>query len=574
MTTAGNTPASHPRRPARRWPTPSPPTSFDHGADITVALVVSHAQAEDLADRIRRRLAAAGVLHGPSMTGPGWTIDRHYQAGRPDPAAHPPRRPAARHWSTAPSAPSPPSTTTAGHVRTRRRPTRGLPGRVRAGTRADGTPNVSHAWARTVDGAQGGTWDHAHLLGTAALDAYRGYTAQSRSRHPTHTWNTTTVPTVDHGGRLAHQPDPDDQVAAALARIPDTTMAAVDDPWRLDRQLREPSLRTRPCSTANPPTVTMPSRRPSSPRGRRARMAAANDAVNATRHGLDDLGPFAGLTRNGRSQRRGLEDELCRASRARSTPPARSPEPTGASRGSPGPGRPRRPRTGARLAAASDRAGIWDRLDQHWTDVALACVRRRPTTRLRHRPATRRRRHLTSNSPRSARPSHPTAAEISLPPAQASPASSSGVEDGTHRVADASSRTRPAHQSPLATTGPRRTIGRCQQQFDVARGHLADEANFEKVASTRPRRHRAAPRRPSRRAVGDRRPTGPPLRSDRPDRRRTRPDPPRRAGAASSDQPRRLPPRPSWTRPVSPAGRAAWCHQASRLEGHRGSHGR
>src|SRR5215218_9991458 len=112
------------------------------------------------------------------------------------------------------------------------RPDRGEPVRLSAdfvrGTRVDGSPNVSHAWARTVDGAQGGTWANVHLLGTAALDAYRGYTAQSRSIQPTHTWNTVTLPTVDFGGRLAHQPDPDRQVAVALSRIPETTMAAVN----------------------------------------------------------------------------------------------------------------------------------------------------------------------------------------------------------------------------------------------------------------------------------------------------------------------------------------------------------
>ena len=45
------------------------------------ALVVSHADAEDLADRIRARLAAGGVLAGPALTGPGWAGDRHYRAG-------------------------------------------------------------------------------------------------------------------------------------------------------------------------------------------------------------------------------------------------------------------------------------------------------------------------------------------------------------------------------------------------------------------------------------------------------------------------------------------------------------
>ena len=40
------------------------------GAENTTALVVSHAQAEDLADRIRPRLAVVGLLHGRSLTGP------------------------------------------------------------------------------------------------------------------------------------------------------------------------------------------------------------------------------------------------------------------------------------------------------------------------------------------------------------------------------------------------------------------------------------------------------------------------------------------------------------------------
>ena len=61
-----------------------------------------------------------------------------------------------------------------------------------AGHRPDGSPNCSHAWARTVDGVQGGTWPQVHLLGTAALERFTGYTAQSRSRQATHTW---------HGGK-------------------------------------------------------------------------------------------------------------------------------------------------------------------------------------------------------------------------------------------------------------------------------------------------------------------------------------------------------------------------------------
>ena len=52
-----------------------------YGPETTVALTVSHGAAEDLADRVRRRLADTGALTGPAISGPGWTTDRHYQAG-------------------------------------------------------------------------------------------------------------------------------------------------------------------------------------------------------------------------------------------------------------------------------------------------------------------------------------------------------------------------------------------------------------------------------------------------------------------------------------------------------------
>ena len=39
-----------------------------------------------------------------------------------------------------------------------------LPRPLVEGRRSDGSPNCSHAWARTVDGIQGGTWTQAHLL--------------------------------------------------------------------------------------------------------------------------------------------------------------------------------------------------------------------------------------------------------------------------------------------------------------------------------------------------------------------------------------------------------------------------
>ena len=52
-----------------------------YGAGQVAVLVVSHTDAEDLADRLRAQLAAAGKLTGPALVGPGWTAEREYQAG-------------------------------------------------------------------------------------------------------------------------------------------------------------------------------------------------------------------------------------------------------------------------------------------------------------------------------------------------------------------------------------------------------------------------------------------------------------------------------------------------------------
>ena len=122
------------------------------GPGTTIALVVSHAQAEDLTDRIRRRLTTAGTITGISITGPGWTTDRHYQQGDRM-LLH--TRHGDRH--------SPLVNGTAGTITAVDErgvlfhPDRGqpitLPTGFIQGARVDGSPNVSHAWARTVDGA-------------------------------------------------------------------------------------------------------------------------------------------------------------------------------------------------------------------------------------------------------------------------------------------------------------------------------------------------------------------------------------------------------------------------------------
>jgi hypothetical protein len=53
-----------------------------HGPAGVVALAVAHADCEDLADRIRRRLQDAGHIHGPELVGPAWLQgERRYAAG-------------------------------------------------------------------------------------------------------------------------------------------------------------------------------------------------------------------------------------------------------------------------------------------------------------------------------------------------------------------------------------------------------------------------------------------------------------------------------------------------------------
>jgi hypothetical protein len=210
----------------------------EFGAEKVAVLVVSHTDAEDLADRIRARLTDAGALAGPAITGPGWGAEREYWAGDRVLLHARSGRSGSRlvNGTTV--------TVTRVHpdglaLRLDNGEDALLPAALVAAARKDGAPNLSHSWARTVDGAQGGTWEVCHLLGNSALDAYRGYTGQSRSRQPTHTWNTARVMVVDHGGTLADQRDQAEQVADALARQPAPTLAARSDPWVLDRWLRE-----------------------------------------------------------------------------------------------------------------------------------------------------------------------------------------------------------------------------------------------------------------------------------------------------------------------------------------------
>jgi len=124
---------------------------------------VSHADCEDLADRIRAIRAARGELRGPTLQGPGWGANpRTYAPGdrilvHANLAGGPDRRVCNGSTATVLGV-----TRDALEVVTDDGQQVQIDAEIVAGYRGDGNPNVSHAWARTVDGAQGGTWRQVH----------------------------------------------------------------------------------------------------------------------------------------------------------------------------------------------------------------------------------------------------------------------------------------------------------------------------------------------------------------------------------------------------------------------------
>ncbi|HVW32317.1 MAG TPA: hypothetical protein VHL53_07245, partial [Acidimicrobiia bacterium] len=283
-----------------------------HGPAGVVALAISHADCEDLADRIRHRLRATGHITGPELTGPAWGGgERHYAAGDRLLVHGTLRRNGQRLHNgsvvtvTALSPDGLQAVDHDGHPVT-------LPREFAAGLRTDGSPNCSHAWARTVDGIQGGTWPQVHLLGTAALERFTGYTGQSRSRHATQTWNVTRLPDIDHGGVLADQRTPEREVLDALRRQPDTGFAIHDAPGRIQRLLAERAelralLQHRP-----------PDRHPAMRQAELALESAkkelywAHYRLDHARQRLDRFGPLSQLRSQGRKEKSTTVDQIDR----------------------------------------------------------------------------------------------------------------------------------------------------------------------------------------------------------------------------------------------------------------------
>jgi hypothetical protein len=206
-----------------------------HGDREVAALAVTHADCEDVADLIRSRLIERDIISGPALRGPGWAASRLYQAGdRILLHAHL-DLPDGRRLTNGTVATVTDVNASGLTVRPDSSSQQAvIPQAFVSARRPDGCPQLSHAWCRTIDGVQGGTWTEVHLLGTAALDRYRGYVGQSRATAGTHTWNTRAVDPGDHGGRLARgAATPAEEVLGALQRAESKTFAAFDDPYRI-----------------------------------------------------------------------------------------------------------------------------------------------------------------------------------------------------------------------------------------------------------------------------------------------------------------------------------------------------
>jgi hypothetical protein len=171
-----------------------------------------------------------------------------------------------------------------------------------------------------VDGIQGGTWPQVHLLGTAALERFTGYTGQSRSRHATHTWNVTRLPEIDFGGVLADQRTPDREVLDALRRLPDTGFALHDDPDRIGALLAERAEHHTVLAARPPERLRHLRHAERQLDSARKHHQEAAWRLDRARHDLGQLGGLSQLRRRGRQEKATLlgrierfEGDLARA---------------------------------------------------------------------------------------------------------------------------------------------------------------------------------------------------------------------------------------------------------------------
>ncbi len=345
-----------------------------HGPEAVVALAVSHADCEDLADRIRCRLSDAGHIAGPALIGPGWgNAERSYAAGDRVLLHAKPGQPGLHNGSVGTvvgveSVGLRVAFDDAGEVV--------LPAAFVAGRRADTNPNLSHAWSRTIEGAQGGTWEAVHLLAGASLDALVGYTGQSRGRAPTHTWNTRPLAVVDHGGVVADDRSAAEVVLSGLSREPVTTFAAVDDPWVLDARLSAERAEHLGVLDSAPPDRRLALYAAPDLAKRAANLhASAMANLERAEDRLAGFGPLASLRRSSRQDRAQVEAWVGRAQAEAERAGARRRAADGELAELEA-GERDRTRFAVEHAWRAERVGAIDaELARHWSAATLAAVR-------------------------------------------------------------------------------------------------------------------------------------------------------------------------------------------------------
>jgi hypothetical protein len=291
-----------------------------HGPAAVVALAVAHADCEDLADRIRARLQADERIAGPELSGPAWGNGvRRYAAGDRLLVHGTLRANGQRlHNGTVLTVTA---VADAGlHAADDHGHAVHLPRVFVEGRRGDGSPNLSHAWARTIDGIQGGTWTQVHLLGTDTLERFTGYVGQSRSRYATHTWNVTRLPDIDFGGVIADQRTPDREVLDALLRVPDTGFATHDDPQSIQRLLAERDEHEAVLAGAPADRRCELRQALGELKSARTELHWAKHRVDAAHERLAGIGPLSLLRRQGRHEKsttleaiERFQDEVARA---------------------------------------------------------------------------------------------------------------------------------------------------------------------------------------------------------------------------------------------------------------------
>lgn len=264
-----------------------------YGPANVAVLAVAHVDCEDIADRIRAARQARGELGGNTLDGPGWGPDRRVYAAGDRVLLHAnldiPGRYRVPNGTTGTVIMVLPS----GLV-TRMDDGIGeamIPADFVRGVRPDGSPTVSHGWARTIDGAQGGTWEQVHLLATPTLDRGTAYVGQSRGRQPTHTWNTVPAVDYDHGNVVGDPRTPAERTLAAAARTPARSFAAYDDPFAIERRFLDERAEHEQALAAGLPDVArqLADARQRAERGERL-CRAAWDQLNRCERQVDATG--------------------------------------------------------------------------------------------------------------------------------------------------------------------------------------------------------------------------------------------------------------------------------------------